>query len=275
MNMSNGIIYYNYGSKCAVRLLVSIESLKKHYSGSITIISDGAESDAICKKIADGTGCNIISMKNSGVPRGKNYALLVRTRLNLFTPYDWSVYLDADTLITGNISELFNQSKSFVATRFSNWHTKGKKIAARIEGFRKFCPELVDAALEYGPAVNCGVWAFRKNASIFNDWYKTAIKNVDSFIPDEVACQLLLPKHEHRLVDGRYNFSCKYGSKDDTDYRIIHYHGKKHCRGKNVFMSDLWINAYNDVVARNVANVREWTPSGDRMLKRYLDGKTK
>lgn len=275
MSMSNGIIYYNYGSKCAVRLLVSIESLKKFYSGDITIISDGQESDNICSVIAKSTGCKMLSMKNSGVPNGKNYALLVRTRLNLFTPYDWTVYLDADTLVTGNISELFDQSAPFVATQFCRWKTSGRKISGRIEGFRKVCPELVDPALKFGPAVNCGVWAFKKNASIFNDWYRTAIKNVDSFIPDEVACQLLLPKHNHRIVDCRYNYSCKYGPEDITDYRIIHYHGRKHCREGNKYMSGLWLAAYDEVIRKNIANVADWTPSGDRMLERYLKARGK
>jgi lipopolysaccharide biosynthesis glycosyltransferase len=273
--MSDGVIYYNYGSKCAVRLLVSIVSLKKYYSGPIVIISDGEESHKICSVISDGTECGIVKLNNgdSGVSDGVNYPLIVRTRLNLFSPFEWSVYLDADTLITGDISELFNKSKSFVSTQMCRWKANGKKIATRIKSWSSVCPEYIKSALEFDKAINCGVYAFRRNAPLFNEWYKLTIKNRNSFIPDEVACQILLHKYDHRVVDCRYNYSCKYGPPDITDYRVVHYHGRKHCRLGDKYMAKLWVSAYDDVIINNIADIKKWTPYGDRMLSRYLDGR--
>jgi len=42
--MSRGIIMYNQGQKLAVRLSVALSSLRKYYSGPITLLSEGKPS---------------------------------------------------------------------------------------------------------------------------------------------------------------------------------------------------------------------------------------
>lgn len=265
--MTAGVIYYNVGLGCVVRLLVSIYSLKKHYNGPITIISEGDESHAICSKIATAMGVDIRqAVFDTNGPR--NHALLAKTKINQATPYDYSVFIDADTLIVGKIDELFN-NYPFTITRMCEWSTRGPKVSRRIRNWSEVCPELIEPALDYGKAINTGTYAFQKDAPIFSEWYNLTLRNVDTFIPDEISCQLLIPKYEHLLLDCRFNWSCKYGP-DIQDVRIIHYHGRKHCRLGLPFNAARWIETYSEVARQNLADVRKWQPGEDRMLSKYL-----
>lgn len=265
--MTQGVIYYNVGQSCAVRLLVSINSLLKHYSGPVAILSDGNESHSYCEKIAKATGVEFKKV-SFNITQKRNYAYLAKTRINEVTPYDYSVFLDADTLVVGKIDELFNKYP-FTITRMSEWSTKGRIISRRIKGWETIVPELVEPALQYGKAVNTGIYAFKKNAPIFNEWFTLTLMNIMSFIPDEIACQLLITKYKHLMLDCRFNYSCKHGP-DIDDIRIIHYHGRKHCRVGLPFKADQWVASYNEVVDKNIADIKSWTPAGDRMLYRYI-----
>ena len=265
--MTQGVIYYNVGKSCTVRLLVSIYSLMKHYNGPITILSDGEESHLYCERIAKHVGIDFKKV-TFNIKQQHNYPYLAKTRINEVTPYDYSVFLDADTLVTGRIDELFN-SYPFTITRMAEWETKGPLMSKRIKSWRPYASRLVRPALRYGKAVNTGVYAFEKNAPIFNEWFTLTSKNSTSFIPDEIACQLLITKYEHLMLDCRFNYSCKFGPPID-DIRIIHYHGRKHCRVGLPFNADKWINVYNEVMAKNIADITSWQPAGDRMLYRYL-----
>ena len=265
--MTAGVIYYSVGPGCTVRLLVSIYSLRRHYSGPITIISEGSESDAICSQIAKAMNVDIkYATFDTNGPR--NHPLLAKTKINQATPYDYSVFIDADTLVVGKIDELFNDSQ-FTITRMCDWSTRGPKVSRRIRNWSDVCPDLIEPALNYGKAINTGVYAFKKDASIFSDWYDLTLKNVDTFIPDEISCQLLITKHEHLLLDCRFNWSCKYGP-ESSDVRIIHYHGRKHCRPGLPFNATKWIETYNEVVQQDLAGIRQWQPAGDRMLYKYM-----
>jgi hypothetical protein len=269
--MSSGVIYYNVGQACVVRLLVSIYSLKQHYQGPITIISEGSESDLLCTKVANVMQVDIKQASfNTDGP--KNHPFLAKTKIHQAAPYDYNVFLDSDTLVVGKIDELFN-SAPFTITRMADWSTNGPKISRRIENWSNVCPDLVKPALAYEKAINTGIFAFRRDAPIFNEWYDLTLKNRDTFIPDEISCQLLLPKYLHNLLDCRFNWSCKYGPEIE-DIRIIHYHGRKHCRPGLPFNADKWIKVYNEVVAQNLADIRTWQPAGDRMLRKYLEAQT-
>jgi len=276
MGGTRGVLYYNTGTKCAVRLLVSLYSLRQHYSGPVTILSEGDESHALCGRIADALGAELKEW-DCGVPSGTNRAYLAKTRYHLGTPYETTIALDSDTLVVGEISELFGlaEQHGFCVARLGNWSTHGRIISKRIRGWGQHWPELIPSALKFGPAINCGVVAFRQDAALCADWLHFALPGRESFIPDEVCCQILLHRHPHHILDGQWNRSCKHDDPDKPDTRIIHYHGKKHCRPGLPYHGQKWMAVYEEVVAQNVAAIRSWTPSGDRMLARLHQAQRK
>lgn len=275
--MSHGVIYYNNGTSCAVRLLISIYTLRKHYTGQITILSEGDET--ISEKIASMFKADFKKI-SLNIPTGKNAILLAKPKIYEVAPYDNNLWLDADTIILNNIDDIFEiiEKNSLVVAQFSNWKTNEGIIAKRINMWKKFYPELTECALSFGPAINCGVVGFRKNATIFNDWYDMSLVGRRIFIADESCLQLIIGMFEHKIVDPIWNTSCKYGE-ITKNTKIIHFHGKKHCRiGDPVpFNGQLWLNIYYEVLKNNILDVQSWTPSDDETLDKFLrwkNGKT-
>jgi hypothetical protein len=145
--------------------------------------------------------------------------------------------------------------KKFVVTQFADWGThKKSRIGGRIAQFKGIAEDdLIEKAYAYGHAINVGVFSFYKDATIFDEWFDLAHAGKDTYIPDEAACQVLLPKHEHYLAPQHYNSSCKFtGISDDT--RIIHYHGRKHAdiqKTRGTGTAERWIEKYKELLDKN------------------------
>lgn len=273
----NGVIFYNIGQKMLVRLGVAIHSLRKHYSGKATVLVD-SDSNYAVREILSGYDINV---KVADFPTlDKNTAYLNSCLSHTVTPYKNSLWIDSDCLVVGPFNELFDiiDKHHFVVAQFSDWTSYKGLISKRIKAWRGICPELIDDALVLGPGINCGVYGFSKRSTLVKDWYSLAVKGSRNFIPDEVCCQLLLPQHKHYILDCIYNTSCKFGKITD-DTRIIHFHGRKHCRindkGEYLFNSHLWYKTFDEVRDRNC--IIKWIDK-DKQLNKYLkvhDEKTK
>jgi len=270
-SVERGVIYYNVGRSCAVRLLVSVSSLRKHYAGPVTILSEGDDSHGLCRRIAKAVGADFQEW-DCGVPDGRNRAYLAKTQYHLASPYKLTVALDSDTLVLGPIDELFDEADGgeFCVARLAMWRSDGKRIGERIRQWEPWLGSRIEKALSFGPAINCGVVAFRRGAKIFDDWLRLALPGRETFIPDEVCCQVILHEYAHRILDPRWNRSCRHDDPDKPDTRIVHFHGRKHCRPGLPFHGGKWIAALRELEELNTAGIREWMPAGDRMLKQYL-----
>lgn len=251
---TNGIIYYNVGRKMLVRFEISLFSLRQVYKGPVMLLIDG-EGKEECIKLANRYNCNYIDV-------GYTYKIPHSIYLNaclshIHTPYDNTIWLDSDTIILKSFDELFPliSERGFVIAQFANWVSNGKFIKSRILTWSDIYPELMESALNFGPAINCGVFGFSKNSSFMKDWYSLAIKGSKNFIPDEVCCQIMLHKYPHQIIDKKYNLSCMYGVIDD-DTRIVHFHGSKHCcltgRKKLMYNGNLWFKYFNQLSSSQI-----------------------
>lgn len=267
---SRGVIYYNIGNGALVRLLVSIHSLRQFYSGPITILSEGEDSHLICKSIAEVYRADLIEW-NCGISVGANRTYLAKTRYVHGSPYEITLALDSDTLVMGEVAEIFDLARDheFCVAKFSNWRTESGAIKRRILQWHEIYPEQMAGALEFGPAINCGVVAFKKNSSFYNNWEALALPGRDLFIPDEVSCQIHISRYPHKIIDRIWNCSCKYDHPRDSDIRIIHYHGRKHYRPGLPYHGDLWFSIFENLLEDNAAGLRSWVEKGDRNLVKY------
>lgn len=262
----DGLIYYNIGLKCLARLAVSVSTAVRRFNGDITILADGNGYDE-CRAIANMFGVKIVYSRFD-TPDGKNVALLNKTRLNEASPYENTLFIDSDTLILKDFSECFKlfDQHEFIVPQFSNWRSDGRRYRKRIAGWNGIIDDkyIADAFKEKS-AVNIGFYGWRKDAKIFDNWYNITLKNRESFIPDEIACQILLPHYEHCIVGKEYNTSCKHDILTD-EAKTLHFHGRKHCRieeGKYIYHSDMWYNEY-DKLKKNefIKHIAQY----DRML---------
>lgn len=270
-----GVIYFNMGTSCAVRMLVSLWSLRRFYQGPVTLISAGTESHPYCDRIAKSLDAEVREWEPQ-VPPGRNSTFLVKTQVYTATPYETSILIDSDTLIRGPIDQLFSwtEESGLIVTQMADWTVDRRCMVKRINSWKELYPEWVAACLKSGPAINGGVMAFRRGTPLLADWYRLALPGRNTFIPDETCLQLLLPRYPHRVVPHFWNTSCVYGKPRDKNTRIIHYHGRKHCRRGLPHHADLWTEAYSEVIRLDLAGVRSWQPAGDRMLKKYLHSTT-
>ena len=268
--MTQGICYLLSGTKHAARLAVSLYSLRQHYAGPAAIITAERESHAIGETIAGDTRTNVIHLPvQTDDRRGRNWSYLLKTRIQEFSPFEVTAFLDGDTLVRGPIDELFElpTPTHIVLTRFARWKTTGRRISKRIRSWSDTHPELVEAALAFGPAVNTGVFSFSKQSAVFQRWYPMCKDGRGHFLLDETAMQLLLPHVPHRMLDDRFNCSVRYSDPDAPDVRIVHFHGSKHLPPH----TDLWLEYYRQTCLADWGRITQWTPARDRRLKKHLD----
>ncbi|MDX1964958.1 MAG: hypothetical protein SFX18_17555 [Pirellulales bacterium] len=271
---NRGVLYLLTGIKHAVRLAVSIASLRRYFAGPVTIMSTQPESHALVGLFTKDHRLNVSQLQIPHVQREKNSAFLTKVAMLPHTPYETSLFLDADTLVTGSIEPLFEaaEDSGFATTQFSKWVTSGRKMQGRIRSWfdvpqtlfsREEFHRLLLENLQGLPAINCGVHAYRRGIPLLQSWWSLVDAGWDRFICDEVALQILLPRFPHRILDHRFNFSPRYGPPEE-DARIWHFHGGKHLSPG--LAAEKWLPALQTVWHENIADIQAWYPAQDQNL---------
>jgi|GEM_PF-1100179 len=263
------VLYFNRGTSCYIRLLVSIFSLRKHYSGPVKLMQEG-ELDQPIATILEQLGVTVQLLPLTTEP-----VLVARASLWRLLEEDYSLMLDADTIVRGPIDEFFEwiKARGFVASWFTGWRTTGGTMRKRIEEWKKVVPDMVAPAVAYGKAINGGVQGWSKGTTMLPAYEALTRRGhaagCNRIVLDEIALQLLLPHHQHHLADHVWNTSGAFG--DVTKARIVHYHGRKHCVDNP--RCDLWKEHYFELLASlpNHADTlgKAW---GDKRLDRFFRG---
>lgn len=240
--MTSGVMYFNHGEKCLCRLAVSIFSLRKHYKGPVALVQESEQTLAKWVK----QFCAEYNVQIVGIESGNGYGLLRKAGAWRFSPFDKTMFIDSDTVILGDVSEFLKMiDGSCVVTKFSTWGTSSGRMARRIKAWECVDRSLIQDALKYGHAINTGVMGWVKGSELLPQYEKLTAKGSLSGVAkktlDEIAMQLLVPKHKHVLAEEKWNSSCVYGVQSPI---IIHYHGQKHCR-KNA-AGDIWKQHFNE-----------------------------
>lgn len=210
-----GVIYSIHGRFFWPQLVVSVYSLRKHYKGPVCIMAlDDAGYDIACK-ISEHQACKHIDIVRPHVLLGgRNSGYTTKPKLPPLAPYTHGVFLDADTLITNKFfaAMLPSGNEEVTLTKFSSWTTLGPRINGRVSKWEHCAPEEVhECRSQAWPAVNTGVYGFVRDSEFFQkDWPQMTMRNADSFICDEIAAQLLVPKYvrEKRMAIQPDTFNC-------------------------------------------------------------------
>jgi hypothetical protein len=236
----------------------------------VRIVTDGGTGYDITEKICQRFKAEFFPTEFK-TPEGDKTALINKTLMHEKSPYEISVFLDADTIIVNPFDELFAwaRAREFVVPQFHDWKTRGK-IAKRIRAWEGLYPDMIKPAMAYGQAINCGVYAWHKDSTLMREWWNYACPGRTVHrIPDETCLQVILPKFKHHLAPAEFNASCRYGNPYRPQARIIHFHGNKHARvirGKFMFASDIWYKTYFEIAHESI--VKKATEF-DRMLRRH------
>jgi hypothetical protein len=266
---NNGIIYYNRGNSCVARLIVSLDSLRKHYTGNVCVFMEGENLEKLSDDLKTQFNVDVIYDSNS---QTTTYVRAVEICMK--SPYQNSIWMDSDTIILNNIDDMFEHipDNDLVIANFAGWSSSGSKIKKRIHSFNNMVDQdTISKAINYGPAINCGVYGFNKNSTIFPEWLELSKKGEEArvFIPDEVACQILLPKYKVHILEPKYNVSVRYGEKIE-DKKIIHFHGRKHCRACS--LAKVWLKEFIGVLEKDTCSISKYIYA-DRQLRKFMVGK--
>lgn len=254
-----GVVYYNTGTRCLVRLIVSIFSLRQVWAGEVLVLLEGDTPEwvfqalhamkAKCKRVAwlDNklVACdNPLDTKSDGFHKVKS-ALVRKPFVPLCSfEFDKAIFLDADTVVVDDISGLFElpAGKTFGAVAFSNWVEHGRMISGRINSW--------NSITEYRPhqdrpAVNTGVFVWTRGSEFIPEWQRLTclgaqhpeFGQASTIMSDEIACQCLLDRDDVVVFDSRYGESGKFGVADKPV--VIHFHGSKHL-GAGMKHSGVW-----------------------------------
>lgn len=271
-----GIIYYNRGTKCLVRLAVSLFSLRQVYSGKVCIMFEG-ELPKWTQRLCETLGADMRQ-----IAPGRT-ALLRKSELWRDAPYKKNLYLDTDTLVLKDPVEIFDAMETadtgYGVTRYANWKSSGRKIAARIRAWKNVTSAAaIESAVAFGPAVNTGVFYFnteRGDARAFlEEWQNITTrafehsdyreKKIHAKVLDEIGCQIVVAHMPHHMLDETWNRSANHGV--DLKPGIVHYHGSKH-----VIPNNIWCDMWKETYWKLRSEIGELAdPCGDKRLRDYL-----
>jgi len=269
-------------------LVTSLLSLRNHWDGHICVYA-WPQSIEIVKQIATDTKLDIECIEWHPEYLGKNdqFECKQRVMLSLKDECKVGLYLDADTMIAGDLSLVFEEAEQhgFCATQFGTWKTKGGVVQARIKRLRDY-PEIDQVLVETvlkdpWPSVNGGVFACRPESVVLKKWHEWTKIVRKIFISDETVLHTLLPRYwcgadypykEMELLEGgRYNCSPKYQPKElkDSDIIVWHFHGDSNTRWqKSLRGVKLWYPVYQYCLHFNVGRMAEWI---DQINYKYLN----
>lgn len=237
--MTQGICYFLCGNwqRYLGPLVVSLHSLRQHWDGPVCILADETTIGSMKFKMFVDFGVRITAKLKlidlAPVPRHVPY--VTKATLWRHSPFDRTLLLDADTVVTGDINELF-QAKLTV-TQFCEWRTTGKIVGGRLQQWadRGIRPNRVWKLRQFAePAINTGVVAWDRGGAplMLEEWEQLTREGWECSFTDELAMQILwndFAAKGGRLLDDRFNCSAIFGVNRD-DARIWHYHGRRMVR---------------------------------------------
>ena len=274
---SRGIIMFNRGNECVVRAMVCLYTLRKQWQGPVTFYLEQPypkEFDDVCKYF------NVDIIHNTVKADVKT--LQRKTEMFSNPPYDRTMWLDSDTIVTGKIDDMFGflDKADVCLPHFAHWVSSGRTISKRIIKFRGLIEDkYVERALQTFPAINTGVVSFKKSkrwSDFVDAWLQLSARGFAQkiFISDEVSMQVLLPSVDEwnlksHIAPSDFNVSVLHDHGQSKDIRICHFHGKKHLL--DVPACDIWKHTLQEMMDTNVANINHFVEKyPDKRLAKYL-----
>lgn len=278
--MSQGVCFFNHGTKHIARLVVAIRSLRKHYDGPVCVLDTGsAESREVMQWLGDDCdelNASVAIFKMQQLRRNSCYC--AKPGLWRHSPFARTLLVDSDTLFLRSPEPLFAEldppsAGGFVVTRFSDWQTTGRIISGRLEKWRGVkcdgidCDKIVEYLQhEHWPAINTGVVAWDRENPVAREtlelWERLTLAGWRNPWTDELAAQILIAKRRHFAASEIWNSSVLY-ARDRENAAIVHHHGGKSLRPED---GGRWIAAYRECCEQNIAGIREWGPATDPRL---------
>lgn len=284
---NRGCVYFNFGTAYALQLLVSIHSLRRHYSGPITVFLLADPHSSALKNDIESLGASVILMP--GLSKSHD-----RHRIFFESPYETTLSVDADTIFRGSIDALWHplEREGVLVTRFFA-PPFGIEGNPDVHGDVSRLGHLEDVRALLGQArfeiavhrmvhdridVNIGLLGISRTtgAAFLSEWAKLmeAARDRKIVLLDEMLVVGLLAGYPHYLADEAWNCPADeiFRRTNLADAIVLHYFGDgavlsgRQRMGRNAatWAGREWYKAYGE--ASSALDLRPW-----RLLDRNFD----
>lgn len=276
-----GVVYLLTRPDHAARLVVSLYSLRRWYDGPVAVFVTRENTGEIAERIASEPRFEPLhlcplderSVEDAAklLPEGlaqANTNYLTKIWAMRESPFETTVFLDADTVVAGDLQPLIESAESFplTVTNFAGWKTTDAFYQKHFEGWlalagrsetRFDLRRRLDGLIKDGrQVINTGVMAIQKNAEIFSEWESLAELGSECHIPDEMALQLLLGDYQHNLLGAEYNASPHFAPWIENA-SIWHMANATHLRDER--SRAIWLPLFEECRRGSVAKIEEWS----------------
>lgn len=269
----SGFQYQLVGCKHATMLAISLFSLRRyHKDDPVHLLCGDEESFRVGMMLLNSSLGENIKLTSWDAPRegGKGQQHANKTLGVEKSPFDRTIFLDADTTIHSRLDPLWPTGDEVHLTRFSTWQTTGNTMKGRLNAWYHVMPQKVEWIVNHPlPAINTGVFSFsRRSHDYLSRWKEVTMMN-PTFMSDELAAQLIFTDFPHSIHSDRWNFSPKYSTPNKIPYKVVHYHGFQHARPDKSSGYKIWLPLYLDWSNKYEELARE-IPK-DKHLRKYLE----
>ena len=230
---TRGVLYLHAGSSHTERLLVSVSSLRDVYAGPVRVVCVGQPGEELAAELHK-LRCDI-----KIIPKDGWRPTITKASIWRHTPFDVSMFIDADTVILKPIEGFFEliEKHGFVVPQFSSWTTSDGPMPGRIRPFFALCSEAQLSLAKRHPAVSVGVFGFLNKLAMLRDWEAMARRAASVCrTAEEVSCQVLLQRHRHHVAPACWCESAKFPT--GCAPVVVHYHSGKH--NKDYPLCEYW-----------------------------------
>lgn len=196
---SRGVVYIAMGQKYIQEAYYSVESLKVNTDIAVTIFTN--------RNIHNELFDNVIFIEKT------NLSFIDKPFYMYRSPYENTLFLDTDTYIMSDISELFLLLENFDIVAAHEPNRFGAKIT-----------EIPKSFIE----LNTGVILFNKSPKMkdfFQDWLALYQQNL-TWMNDQPAFRLALYKSKLRLATLPPEYNCRFNSPVRINGRVHILHGR-------------------------------------------------
>lgn len=278
--MENAVVFYNVGTACVVRLMVSLFSLRKVWDGKVIVMLEGPQMHwlryAWQHFNVDARYFQPDQAYKSYFCRKPEIAEILNTGKYL--------YVDSDTVFVQPIAEIFDMldAHPFVVSQFSQWRCNRMRQHRWYRRWRRIVGRDVDPSQ---PMVNMGLVAWAPNAEkVIAQWKRnTRLMDTHGFQDtDELAISAMLPNPKIKVLPHCWNQSSRIRwrldelgkHRDANDQpKIYHFHGNRHFRYEPPFVcqSPVWLRWLADAKKELPFGHHLEFAHGDTWYQRWLD----
>lgn len=266
--MQRGVLYLMSGISSIDQLVVSIWSLRKHWEGNIAVAMTPDCSKAMKPVMEDKRlEFSVLETERLGIERHDHW--IAKSCTYLQTPFEETIYMDADTIVKGDITPLFGRfNVSYVGSddnpvrinqqrRHQFAGSLRKSLKNRLHEAGLPFKQLIDRMLKLNmPIINNGVMGFHKDHPVLHSLYFLGRMVPEHRLHDELAIQLLAPDIDGlKFLPEKYNHLVRYGQ-DLKGAIVQHYHNKSFCRHDEGILE--WAPHFREALELNLGGMKKW-----------------